>query len=402
MVELDGIEYKVQVPSEVANDLVTYINQYCSDNHVVNSKGEQIYIDVNPMNPFYILCYGIGYLVGILQRLIYSVGCSLSLASSSDRQLLNLAQMCNIKRRPASYTTVNINVFSSLTAACRIPPMAPVTVVTGGRAMTFHSSNTSYVYIPEGQTQRITLIADEMGAFTVPEGAITAFDNDISNLRLIKSDAAVPGRPEETVAELRKRIQKRSEISSSIIRVQDALSALPGITLCNVYFNFNPTGETIIGGVTVKPRQALLVIQGYNAKIAETYFRYMTAETAGKDQAGVQYQSYITHAHQSIYCYYIAPQQTRVYVRVYINKFTGDDSVRQAIRDEITAMCSRLLINADISSADITQTLLKAFPGLDVEHADLSTDNISFDYKIVGTPDRVLSVASEDIKLIET
>ena len=78
MITLDGIEYTVKTPEENASDLVNYINDYCAAHNVKNSKGEVINIAANETNPLYMILYGNAYLATVLQKLIYSAACRMS------------------------------------------------------------------------------------------------------------------------------------------------------------------------------------------------------------------------------------------------------------------------------------------------------------------------------------
>ena len=107
MLLLDGISYEVKTPDENLDDLVTYVNEYCASHDIKNSLGEVIQIDPNEANPLYQMFRGLSYLTTTLQKLVYSAGCSMSIAESSERQLLNLADIAGIKRTQSTHTIVS-------------------------------------------------------------------------------------------------------------------------------------------------------------------------------------------------------------------------------------------------------------------------------------------------------
>ena len=122
MITLDGIEYTVKTPEENVSDLVNYINDYCAANNVKNSKGEVINIAANETNPLYMVLYGNAYLATVLQKLIYSAACTMSVPESSEKQLLNIADIAGVVRNSATKTTIIGTVYAEESggASCKI------------------------------------------------------------------------------------------------------------------------------------------------------------------------------------------------------------------------------------------------------------------------------------------
>src|SRR5574344_910779 len=110
MIDLDGKTFTIKTPTENTETLLNYINSYCSENNIRNSKGELIYISANFTNPLYLILWGLGYFITAIQNLIYSIGKSLNVQEASDEQLLNIADMAGIKRGSASVTTFTAQV----------------------------------------------------------------------------------------------------------------------------------------------------------------------------------------------------------------------------------------------------------------------------------------------------
>ena len=101
--------------------MLGFINDYCTTNNITNSKGELVQIEQNWANPLYILLFGFSYLVTVLQKLIYNVGCSLNIARASDRQVMNIAEIANVKRKEATKTTIQAIIYSKLTGTVAVP-----------------------------------------------------------------------------------------------------------------------------------------------------------------------------------------------------------------------------------------------------------------------------------------
>ena len=396
MVELDGVEYKTQTVTENAYDLVQYINNYCSDNEIKNVKGETIYIDANPANPLYMIVFGLAYLISILQKLIYNVGCAFNFNASSDRQLLNLAQIANVKRNAATKTTISCIVYAG-SSSCTITTDLAVTLSIDGEAEVFHPS--FEITIPANEASKVILVAEDYGAFNVDAGAITEFDTTVENLDSIVSSASIPGQDEETIASLRKRLQSRTTKSSIIDKAAEAISALEGVSLCNIFFNYSTTSSTIISGIEIAPRTALLLVQGYNNDIAKTYFSHLSCLTAGGDSPRALTQTYETAAHQQIPVYIISPNTVPLYIRVYINN-TLSTSVQESLRKTLVGLSASLSIGQDISTADILNLLLSDYPDLDIENVEVSLDGSSFTYKATPSQDELLKISSSNILLL--
>lgn len=399
MIELDGIEYKTQTPTEVAYDLISFINEYCMSHNITNSKGEVIYIDVNPMNPLYMICFGIGYLFGIVQKLIYNVGCAFNFNTASEKQLLNLAQIANVKRIRATKTTLVCTVFASNTVPCEITEELSVTVTSDeGTAVTLHPGYD--LTIPAMEAGKIILIAEEEGSFTITAGSITQFDSDVPGLFYIVSEASVPGHQQEPLSVFRKRLQTRTVQGTLIDRAAEAITGLEGVSLCNIYFNYNMYEPEVINNIEVPPRQALLMVQGFSNKIAETFFTYLTCLTAGKDYASSILQYYTTNAGQKVPVYMIPPVSVPVYVRLYISSEETTESINK-VMNSLLGMVANLSIAQDLSTADVINNIHANFPEVDIESAQLSKDNESYYFKVIPSACELLTLSKANIEVVK-
>lgn len=398
MIELDGVEYRVQTPTENAYEAINYINDWCARNDVKNKKGEVIYIDTSPTNPLFIILFGFGYLISIVQRLIYSLGCAFSFNKASDKQLLNLAQIANVKRVKATKTTITCLVYADTEGPCTITQDLTCTVATS-EGITEVFSPSFEVTIPAGEVSRVILVAADFGSFNVGANVITSFDSDVSNLLRMESMPAVPGQDEEPMSSLRKRLQERSSQGSSIDRAAEAITGLDGVSMCNIYFNYSNTESASVSGIEIPPRQSLLLVQGFSPDIAKTYFTYVTALTAGGDSDRSIQQDYISKAGQHIPLYFISPVFTSVYVRIFIEDVLTSDMITN-IMNTVLSISANLSIGQGISTADIINKIHGAYPEVNIQDVRLSLDGEAYTYKITPAPDALLVFNRNNIEVV--
>lgn len=398
MIELDGNTYIMQTPTECAYDCVNYINQYCADNNITNSKGEVIYIDVSPTNILYMIIFGISYLISIVQKLIYSVGCGFNYNTASSRQLLNLASLAGTSKRKATKTTITGTVWASYTESLTITTSETATLNINGTTIVF--TPTYAININAGESAKIILIADIYGTFSISANTITAFDNDISGLRLFTTEDSVPGTNEESDASLRRRLLLRTSSSTNIDRCIEAINDLEGISRCSIYYNNSNTLSTTIEGTTVPPRHALIMIQGYNENIAKTYLSYMNAPTV--QVSGGLEQDYTTKANQVIPVYYTSPMSLPMYVRVYVTGIYAE-SIKESIKDSILSYTASLDIGESVSTNDILKVLNNTTfdTSVDFDYVDISTDGESYGYIVSPDIVHILNLSYSNILIVE-
>lgn len=398
MVELDGIQYDVKTPDENANDIVATINDYAAKNKVTNSKGEVINIEANTTNPLYMICYGVAYLISIVQKLIYNVGCAFNIARASEKQLLNIADMAGVKRKSASKTTILCMVYASLTESCSITSEMSVTIPYGSSNLVFHPAYD--IEIVAGGAKNVVLICETTGSYSIASGTVTQFDDAVAGLRSITSSASVPGQKEESIADLRQRIQRREESFTQIDKAANAIADLEGVSLCNIFYNYSPDSETIIRDITVPPRQALLLVQGYSNLIAETFYKYMMCLTAGATSSRNIPQDYTTLSGQVIPVNIITPITKDVYIRVYVVSAL-QDSTKTSIKDTICTLAENLTIAQTLSSKDITKLLVENFPSLEFRGVELGEDDTAYTYKVVPKDDELIVFNVNKIQILE-
>lgn len=411
MLLLDGIEYEVKTPDENLDDVVTYINDYCQANNITNSLGEIIYIDANEANPLYQLLRGMSYLTTIMQKLQYSAGCSVSIAESSERQLLNLSDIAGIHRTKATRTVISGVVYANVPDAgavdCVITQDMEATIIIAGQDVVFHPAFD--VTVPIGESRNIVLVAEQFGSFSISANTITQFDEPVPGLRLLATGASTPGQNIETIASLRERLQRRTVDSTQIEKAASAIQDLEGVSMCNIYFNYSPRGTENVpyGDLTIElpPREALVLVQGWSTDpvaIARTFYRFLMCKTYGEDIPGALQQIYTTHAGQELPVVILPPVQRPAYIKIYIKDVLSYEQV-DGIKDVICSMAGSLSIGQSISSVDVIKYVSSVYTNLTIQGAQISLTAGDADFSYVQYPavTEVFTLAIENIAVIE-
>lgn len=404
MIELDGIEYSLNTPEENCNNAVTFINEYCAAHNVTNTKGEIIFIKANTANPLYMIIYGLSYLVSILQKLIFSVGASISVPHSSDSQLLNLADIAQVKRKKATKTIIRALVTSDLpeenAVSCNILPSLSVTIPISSGNIVFHPA-TEYI-IPPGQSANITLIAEQEGSYSISAGAFTSFDTPVDGLRSLTAYASEPGKAQESIQALRQRLQSRAINGTQLDRAADAIEQLDGVNNCNIYFNYDAQNAVIIGkganAMTVEPRKALLLVQGYNEDIAHTYYNHVICETQQESSSEIQY--YTTHAGQQLPVYITPPTPVDVGVHIYLGEEVGYEQSLN-IKDTILGLVNQITIGQKVTSAAVINILKEAYPSLSIASAEVAVLGDSYSYIAQIAANEIASFNTDNILITQ-
>lgn len=391
MIELDGVEYMVKTPEENASDLIRFINDYCQAKGIKNSLGEIIYIDANEGNPLYMGLFGLSYLTTILQKLIYSAGCSLSIPEASIRQLLNIADCAHVIRNSATKTVILGTVYAEENESCTITQSLSATVTSGTYELVFHPAFD--VTIPAGGIRQIVLVAEDYGSYNISEDTITEFDDAVEGFRKMTTKASTPGQSQESIPSLRQRIQRRAVEGTATDRAAEAIRSLDGVGLCSVYFNDSPTTSKYVGtrNLEIPPRQALVMVQGYSDDIAKAFFSHIVCQTAGADypvEIGAYSQVYTTHARQDLTVWVIPPQQVPVYIHIYIYESLTQEQI-SGIKDAIGSMSASLTIGQSISAKEVLDVVAEAYPDLTLQGAYISSDNSQWSYVASPLEDEV-------------
>lgn len=394
MVLLDGIEYEVKTPDENLDDVITYVNDYCAANDIRNSAGELIYIEPNEANPLYQMFRGFSYLTTVMQKLIYSAGCSMSIAESSERQLLNLSDIAGVKRTKATRTIIAGVVFANMEGQgavdCVITQDLTATITIAGTDIVFHPAYD--VTVPIGESRSIVLMAEQYGSFNISANTILQFDDPVPGFRSMSTSASTPGQALETIASLRNRLQRRAIEGTQVERAESAIQNLEGVSMCSIFFNYSPSESVLIPygdtSIEVPARQALLMVQGWSVEpnaIARTFYRYLLCKTAGEDVPDHQTQTYITHSNQSLTVNIITPVQQPIYVKIYIKNTLSYEQI-DGIKDTICSLAGSLLIGQSVTSVDVINAVSQIYTNLTIQGAAVSATGDDNDYSFVETP----------------
>lgn len=346
MVQLDGVDFTVLTPQENTQSMLDYINRYLSDNQVKNKNGNVIQIATNFTNPLYLFLWGAGYIASIVQRLIFSIGCNFSIASSSERQLNEICQMMGVERRSATKTTM-VAVIQASGGVCKITKGLSATVKLDGKSLAF--SPAFEIDIQDGELASVVLVCSEEGSYEITAGTVTQFDENPENMGSLNVYQSTPGRPMETVAELRQRLVERSVSVSQIERCIQAIRDLSGVTSCNIYYN-DKYEEYVFNGITMPPRSALLYVVGYDDKIGETYCANMMCRTAPvTHEQGLTAVQNVQIANQTYPVYIKAADIVTTLVAVFIKEDLTAGQVEE-VQKEIRSICLTLQIGEPLTS----------------------------------------------------
>lgn len=421
MVEIDGIKYTVKTPSENTLDMLNRINTYCEANEVKNSKGELIQLEARMSSPLYMVLWALGYLVTIVQNLVISVGRAHNVQESSEEQLLNIADMANVKRGKPSVTTFNILVQAMTDDNIQYDPITNngKLVITSDDTITYQGITYKpalhpSITIEPGEYGYITMVGQSAGSQSITAGTIQAFDTPIINMDKFQQMDSIPGQAQETIASLRERIQRKQYSGTNLDFAMDALRALPGVTVANIIYNTNITGDMYIGaqGLRLPPRWAMIIVQGYNENIAKTYFQYLTAPTIAVTSEGVldyrdipqdrilDTQIFVTHSQQQIPVLILRPYLKPLYVRVYLGMpVTG--TLEGQMSDAIVAgLSSRLTVGEDVTSA-LVLDLLANFRSYMIQGVMVSSDGSVYGYKTTQAEDVLFTVSKLNIQFVQ-
>lgn len=394
MVLLDGIEYEVKTPDENLDDVITYVNDYCAAKDIKNTAGEVIYIEPNEANPLYQMFRGFAYLTTVMQKLIYSTGCSMSIAEASERQLLNLADIAGVKRTRATHTIITGVVFANQEGTgavdCVITRNMTITITIAGTDVVFHPAFD--LTIPIGESRNIVLRAEQYGSYNISANTLTQFDDPVPGFRSMTTSASTPGQGLETIASLRNRLQRRAVEGTQVERAATAIQNLEGVSMCSIFFNYDPVEPLPVeygnSSISVPPRQALLLVQGDSVEanaIARTFYRYLLCKTAGSSVPAARTQTYTTHAQQDLTVYIVPPVQQPIYIKVYIHNTLSYEQV-DGIKDVVCSLAGSLVIGQPITSVDVTNIVRSIYTNLDVQGAELSLTDDDTAYSYIQTP----------------
>ena len=356
-ISYEGNDYVVNTPTDNAYEILDYVNEKMTELGVTNKDGDIVQFKVSLTSPIWLLIFGIGYMATVLQKIMYAVGKSFSVADCSDQQVLNLAQIAGITRKDGSYSTVNLRVTASKDGDCTVTTDNYVTITYNDEDYYFYPA--ADVTISAGNTDTVYCIASVTGIVYGAAGVVDAFDEDITNLSSVTNLAVVPGTDVETINNLRSRILSNDRVSP-LTSVITAIGNLTGVVKAGLYYNTNNSTSQTIAGHTVAPRESILFIQGTSSKIAETYYKYLFSPTTNDDSEALT-SSYTADNGQVFTVNYYTAEDKNLYIKVKLNT-TITAAVETTIRDAIAALSNSLSMGSEYSQAYILQCLADSIP----------------------------------------
>lgn len=368
MIELDGRSYLVNTPTENAFALLDFVNQFMIDNEVKNSKGEQVQFKISLASPIWLLIIGIGYLATVCQKIMYAVAQAFNIADCSDQQLLSLAKIARLSRKEGSYTTVVCTATAAAGGDCQITTDLEAKVEYEGEEYTFHPIYA--VDIPAGTSAEVILICTVTGPVYFAAGTITGFTTDPDYLETFVSSAPQPGSGLESISSLRTRLMTNEAISPLMGAIQ-GLNALDGVAKAVVLFNSNYDSSMILGGKTVPPKRAIIFVQGYSDKIAQEYYRHMSAETY--DDGTAHQQAFVMENGQQFTANYYSPVAVNLYIRVSTSAALTLERIAE-IKTAIVNLSNTRQIGVNYTSAFIIDTLNANLNFPEITGVEISTD----------------------------
>ena len=368
MIELDGRSYVVNTPTDNAFALLDYVNQFMIDNDVKNKKGEQVQFKISLASPIWLLMIGIGYVATVCQKIMYAVAQAFNIADCSDQQLLNLAKIARLSRKEGSYTTIVCTVTAAAGGACVIDTSLEAKATYEGVEYTFNPIYNET--IPAGTSAEVILICTVTGPVYVAAGTITGFVANPDYFESMTSSASQPGSGMESISSLRTRLMTNEAISPLMGAVQ-GINALDGVTKAVVLFNTNYDSSMVLGGKTVPPKRAVIFVQGYSDKIAQEYYKYMSAETY--DDGTARQQAFTMENGQSFNVNYYTPVAIDLYIRVSVNQALTLERTAE-IKAAVANLSNTRAIGINYTSSYIIDTLNTNLNFPEITGIEISTD----------------------------
>ena len=372
MIELDGRSYVVNTPTDNAFALLNYVNQFMVDNDVKNKKGELVQFKISLASPIWLLIIGIGYVATVCQKIMYAVAQAFNIADCSDQQLLNLAKIARLSRKEGSYTTIVCTVTAAAGGACEITTSLEAKATYEGVEYTFNPIYNEE--IPAGTSAEVILICTVTGPVYVAAGEITGFVTDPEYFESMTSSASQPGSGLESLSSLRTRLMTNEAISPLMGAIQ-GINALDGVTKAVVLFNPNYDSSMILGGKTVPPKRAIIFVQGYSDKIAQEYYKYMSAETYNDGTA--HQQAFVMENGQSFSVNYYTPVAVDLYVRVSVTEALTLERTGE-IKAAVANLSNTKPIGSNYTSSYIIDTLNTNLNFPEITGIAISTDGANW------------------------
>lgn len=310
---------------------------------------------------------------------------SFNLALASDQQVVNLLPIAGTSLIPGAYSTVTMQVTAG----------AGTCTVASGIQLPYGTVNfltTSGITVPASGIGFVNAQCDTLGAIVVPANGLTAFGTNVPNLASVTNPAAaVTGRNVETPNQARQRLINGETIGWNLNGVQQAISAIPGITAAKIWFNQDTTTDLVLtGGVLVPPRHCKIIVAGSDPSgtlIASNYLSRITPPTDGFES-----QTYTFLSGQVFTVYYDFADTQAVFVRVIYDE---DVPTQSGFGTEIATILEGLTFAiGETISANTILDALNGFPYASLIDAEVSLDGVTWSNKVLIDANAIPSITS--------
>ena len=350
-------------------------------NQLQAQQGRELIV-ASPQNVIWLMLLGEGTLAANQDLAIEAAGNSLSVSLADDNQILNLLPVSGTSLQPATFSTVTLSVAATSAGSCVVPKGSHANYING---ITFITSEE--LTVAPNDTGTVNAVCSVTGPVIASANQITSFQETIANLLTVTNpDASIAGRNQETISQVRNRLEQGNILNWGVDGLIRALLRIPGITQAVAYFNPSTITDLILpGGVTISPRNALMIVIGSDPSgvgIANAYAQSMNAPTEGSES-----QNYITKAGQTIPINFDYGGTEDIYVKV-----TYDDSqptqagFETLIKDAIMTLIPVL---GTTQSTAIVMASLQGFQYATILTAEVSLDGITYSYEAVIDADKV-------------
>lgn len=390
-ISLDGKEYTIQSATDNALDLLNYINNYCAENDIKNIRGKVIQLEVNLTSPIWLIIFALGFVINVVQRAIYAVGCNFNISTASNKQILALAEIGKLQRLRGSVTTIQAHITATAEGPCEITSDLEATVTLSGSDIVFKPLFN--IVIEAEQTGIVVLGADRIGPLYIPANTITEFDTAVANLAHIHTMNSVAGTNVETISHLRGRLQYNNQ-GTEVDRCINELHNLPGIVSANVFINISNVDPIVIGNHTVGPRRTIIFIQGFSEQIASTYYSNMSIETTNGD--GAVSQMYTTLSGQELPVYFFPPIIKDFFVRMTIDAIVTE-AITLQLKEQMFQLNGLKSIGQQYSLRDAYSILQNQQYTYEVVGVEISMDGSNWGFVTALGPDEFGNLPLDNI-----
>lgn len=170
-------------------------------------------------------------------------------------------------------------------------------------------------------------------------------------------------------------------------------------------FNTSGTDVEYINGIGVAPRTALIIVQGWSDKIAETFYSHMECLTQAGPGDRNHISTYTGKANQIFSVNAVSPAMVASSIRIFIRD-TISTAEEQAIRDEVLKIGAELNIGDPLTSAQVISRVANAFPNMYVKGAvvaknsDIPSGDTAWQMFIDVDQDSLVTLVATDITII--